>query len=175
MGHEPGGAKPSDARAPNPQARSNLRCEIDDLYADYVAFLDTGELDRWLDLFTQGCTYKIIPRENYERRLPLALVLCESKGMLRDRIEALQRASVYAPRALRHMVSSLRIRSSEAGAMRVQANYLVVQTLIDEHTQVFNAGLYLDTLVRQDGQLRFQEKLCVSDTVLIPGSLVYPL
>jgi len=151
------------------------RLEIEDLYAAYVECLDDGALDGWPELFTDECLYKVIPRENYERGLPLAVMLCESKAMLRDRVEALRRTSVYAPRALRHLVSSLRVQPGAAGVIGVRANYAVLQTLVDETTQVFNAGRYIDQLVRQDGRLKFKEKLCVFDSILVPGSLIYPI
>ena len=172
---------------------SSLRDELEDLYAAYVDCLDNGELERWPEFFTDACLYKIIPRDNFERGLPLALMLCESKGMLQDRVEALRRTSVYAPRSLRHLVSSIRITPASPPALRpsipqegvgtrglegvipVRANYAVFQTLVDEPTQVFNVGRYLDQLVREDGQLKFKEKLCVFDSVLVPGSLIYPL
>lgn len=152
-----------------------LRFEIEDLYADYVECLDEDELERWPELFTDECLYKIIPRENFERGLPLALMLCESKGMLQDRVEALRRTSVHAPRALRHLLSNIRIKAQEAGVIRVQANYAVLQTLNDEPTEVFNAGKYMDQLVRDAGRLKFKEKLCIFDSVVVPGSLVYPI
>jgi 3-phenylpropionate/cinnamic acid dioxygenase small subunit len=151
------------------------RDEIETFYADYVGSLDDGELERWPEFFTEECVYKIIPRENYDRDLPLALMLCESKGMLRDRVAALRRTSVYAPRALRHLVSSLRITADDVDTVRVRANYTVLQTRVDEPTAIFNAGRYRDSIVREDGRLKFKEKLCICDTVVIPGSLIYPL
>src|SRR5512135_2284807 len=51
-----------------------LRFEIDDLYAEYVECLDDGHLERWPELFTDDCLYKIIPRDNFQRGLPLALM-----------------------------------------------------------------------------------------------------
>jgi len=30
-------------------------------------------------------------------------------------------------------------------------------------------------LVREDGRLKFKEKLCIFDSVLIPASLIYPI
>ena len=153
----------------------DLRFEVEDLYADYGACLDDGELERWPELFTDACVYKIIPRENFERGLPLAVMLCESKGMCQDRVAALRRASVYAPRALRHMITNLRIEGDEAAGVRVRANYLVLQTLTDEPTQVFNVGRYIDLVVRDAGRLKFKEKLCVFDSIVVPGSLVYPI
>jgi len=152
-----------------------LRFEVEELYAAYVECLDDDQLERWPALFTADCLYKVIPRENYDRGLPLALILCESKGMLQDRVEALRRTSVYAPRALRHLVSNIRIKGHDGDVIRVQANYAVLQTLTGEATHVFNTGKYVDQLVREDGQLKFKEKLCVFDSVVVPGSLVYPI
>jgi 3-phenylpropionate/cinnamic acid dioxygenase small subunit len=153
--------------------RAALRVEIEELYADYAAALDDGELERWPELFTAECLYEIVPRENFERGLPLALMRCESRGMLRDRVAALRQASVYAPRALRHLVSGIHITGD--AVLDVRANYAVFETPLDEETRVLNVGRYLDKVVRDEGRLRFVEKRCVFDSVLVPGSLVYPL
>jgi anthranilate 1,2-dioxygenase small subunit len=155
--------------------RTTLRLEVEDLYHDYVECLDDGDLERWPDFFTEECLYQVIPRENYDRGLPLALMLCESRNMLRDRVEALRRSSVYAPRALRHLLSNVRVKAVEGDEIRVQANYAVLQTLSDEPTTVFNAGRYLDRVVREGSRLLFREKICVFDSVLVPGSLLWPI
>ncbi|MBI1816728.1 MAG: aromatic-ring-hydroxylating dioxygenase subunit beta [Deltaproteobacteria bacterium] len=155
--------------------RYALRIEIDELYADYVACLDDDELERWPEFFTDSCLYKIVPRENYERDLPLALMMCESQGMLRDRVAAVRKTSVFAPRALRHLVGSIRINEEPDGGLRVRANFVLMQSTIDQGVAVFNAGQYLDRLVRLDGRLKFQEKLCILDGSLIAGSLIYPI
>jgi 3-phenylpropionate/cinnamic acid dioxygenase small subunit len=162
-------------RIPAPMDRLHLRLELDELYAAYAACLDDGALEDWPGFFTDTCRYEIIPRDNYERGLPLALMRCESRAMLVDRVAALRRSSVYAPRALRHLVSGLRVVTVDGEAIRAQASYAVLQTLSDEETTVFNTGRYLDRLVREHGTLKFQERLCIFDSVLVPGSLVYPI
>jgi salicylate 5-hydroxylase small subunit len=40
---------------------------------------------------------------------------------------------------------------------------------------VFNAGRYIDRLVRADGRLLFASRLCVFDSELIPNSIIYPI
>ncbi|HYY05853.1 MAG TPA: aromatic-ring-hydroxylating dioxygenase subunit beta [Candidatus Limnocylindria bacterium] len=152
-----------------------LRLEVEELYYDYVEALDEGELERWPEFFTEVCLYKIVPRENVERGLPLALMLCESRGMLRDRVAAVRQANVYAPRTWRHLLSNIRLKGQEGETLRVQANYAVFETLIDEETRLLNVGRYVDRIVRDGGALRFAEKLCIFDSVLVPGSLVYPI
>ena len=57
----------------------------------------------------------------------------------------------------------------------MQANYAVLETLADEETRVFNTGKYIDLVVREGGRLKFKEKLCVFDSLLVPGSLIYPI
>lgn len=152
-----------------------LRFEIEEMYYDYIECLDDGELERWPEFFTEKCIYKIIPRENVERNLPLATMLCESKGMLQDRVVAVRQTSMYAPRILRHFVSNIRVKDQQHGVIHVQANYAVLQTLVDDETRVFNAGKYVDKIVREDGRLKFKERLCIFDSIVVPTSLIFPI
>ena len=65
---------------------ADLRFEIEDLYADYAACLDEGRFGEWPAFFTETCTYKVVPRENFDRGLPLCTIWAESRGMLEDRV-----------------------------------------------------------------------------------------
>ena len=152
-----------------------LRLEVEDLYAEYCAALDEGRYEDWAALFTEDCLYRIVPRDNHERGLPLAIMHCESRGMLLDRIVAIRETSYYAPRTLRHMVSGIRVAAEADGALRGQANYLVLQTLPEQPTTLFNAGRYLDTMVREAGRLRLKERLCIFDSIVVPNSLIVPI
>ena len=152
-----------------------LRLELEGLYAEYVACIDGGELERFPQFFCEHCLYKIQPRTNFERGLPLATWLSESRGMLEDRVTAIRQLSTYGPRYLRHVVSAVRFLGWEDDALRCEANYAVFETLPDELTRIFQVGRYLDRVVVDEGQLRFAEKLCVFDSELIPNTLVYPI
>jgi salicylate 5-hydroxylase small subunit len=152
-----------------------VRYEIEELFAEYAAVLDAFDLERWPELFTEQCFYEIIPRENYDRGLPLALMRCESKGMLKDRVAAIRDTMMFEPRYLRHVISAIRVTGATPGAITAEANYAVFETPMEALTQVFNVGRYVDTLVREAGRLRFAEKHCVFDSLLVPNSLIYPL
>jgi len=152
-----------------------LRLELEDLYADYAACLDEERFEDWPEFFTDPCLYKIVPRENFERGLPLATWLCESKGYLADRVTAIRKTSVYAPRYVRRMVSGIRVLGWSDAVLEVRASYLALETLQDELTRVFNAGQYRDKLVVEGGRLKFREKLCIFDSILVPNTLIYPL
>jgi 3-phenylpropionate/cinnamic acid dioxygenase small subunit len=157
------------------QVPLDVRYEINDVFAEYAAVLDAAELERWPEFFTDTCFYEVIPRENYDRGLPIALMRCESKNMLKDRVVAIRETTMYAPRYLRHVVSTIRITGYTAEAVTVEANYVVFETPVDALTQVFNVGRYIDRLVRVDGQLKFAEKHCIYDSLLVPNSLIYPI
>jgi salicylate 5-hydroxylase small subunit len=152
-----------------------VRYEIEELFAEYAAALDAADLERWPEFFTEQCFYEVIPRENYDRGLPLALMRCESKGMLKDRVVAIRDTMMYEPRYLRHMLSGIRVTGLTTDGMTVEANYAVFETLIDDLTRIFNVGRYLDRIVREEGRLKFAEKHCVFDSVLVPNSLIYPI
>ena len=59
---------------------------------------------KWLDLFAAECRYQIVPRENFDRGLPAALVFCDSRAMLEDRIRALREANKYNIHTDRHVI-----------------------------------------------------------------------
>ena len=54
-----------------------------------------------------------MPRENYVRGLPLQLMLCENKNMLRDRVISLRQANIYNIHVDRHLISAIRYRGGQ--------------------------------------------------------------
>lgn len=152
-----------------------LRLEVEDLLHQYAAVLDAGELEQWPELFTEDCFYEVIPRDNYERGLPLALIRCESKGMLKDRVFAIRETIMYEPRYMRHVISGIRVTGHDDHGLTVEANYAVFETPLHDVTRVFNVGRYLDRIVREADQLKFAEKHCIFDSLLVPNSIVFPI
>jgi salicylate 5-hydroxylase small subunit len=152
-----------------------LRLEVEDLYARYIACLDQRRYDEWPDFFSEECVYRLQPRENFDRGLPLCTLAFESRGMLRDRVYGITQTLFHQPYYQRHLVSGLAILAVEEGVVAAEANYLVVRTRKNEPSEVFNCGRYFDRIVREDGVLRFREKLAVFDSELIPNSIIYPI
>ena len=150
------------------------RLRIEDLYARYAACLDDRRFDEWPDFFTDDCTYRILPRENYDRGLPLATLSFESKGMLRDRVYAVTETLFHEPYYTRHLVSGFVVAVRDDG-YHVQANYLVIRTKAGALSEVYSAGRYIDHVIDSGNAFRFHEKLCVFDSELIPNSLIYPI
>lgn len=150
------------------------REELEAFYADYVEALDDLRLEEWPGFFTEECLYRIIPRENHERGRTLSTMQGESRGMLQDRVTGLLRTQMYAPRAYRRFLSGLRVTAQEGEALRLRQNVLVVQTLIDRPSEVVLCGVSYDLVLRDEGRLRFCERVLVMDSEMVPNSLIYP-
>jgi anthranilate 1,2-dioxygenase small subunit len=154
---------------------ADVRDAIHDLMADYCHYIDDDRLEDWLDFFTEDCVYKILSRENVENDLPLELLSCRNKNMLRDRILSLREANIYNIHFDKHILGAVRILAEENGAYRVQANYTVYQSNQDGVSELFNVGTYRDLIVFADGKPLFKEKIAIADTFGIPRLLSTPI
>jgi anthranilate 1,2-dioxygenase small subunit len=153
-----------------------LRLEIEDFNTRYAEHLDAGNLDAWVELFTDRAFYRITARENADAGLPAGIVYCEGKGMLKDRAFAIANTAMYAPRQWRHFITNTRVSSIEPdGSIRARSNYLILETLEDGRTHLHQSGTYHDRFVRANSELRLQERDCIYDTQMIRTSLVYPV
>jgi len=151
------------------------RLELEQLYTDYVHCLDTDELERWPDFFTEDCFYRVTSAENFEAGMPLGLIHATSRNMLKDRVSALREANIYEPQRYRHLVSSIKIVEDRGGALDLTANFLVVRTMQEGDMTVFAAGRYVDRVVRAPEDWKFARKEVVLDSRQIDTLLAIPI
>jgi anthranilate 1,2-dioxygenase small subunit len=149
--------------------------ELERLYTDYAACLDSDALEHWPEFFVEDCVYRITSAENYEAGLPLGLIYATSRNMLKDRVSALRRANIYEPQRYRHLISNVRIQRDDINALEVAANFLVVRTMQDGAMTLFAAGRYLDRVVRGATSWHFARKTVVVDSRQIDTLLALPL
>jgi salicylate 5-hydroxylase small subunit len=149
--------------------------ELVQFQAEYAAVLDAGDWDRWPDFFLEDCTYKIQPRENFDRGLPLATMAFESRGMLTDRVYGIKETLFHDPYYQRHVIGLPRVLKSEDERYECESSYAVFRTKIDDYSSVFNVGRYLDVIVRTPAGLKFASRLCIFDSEMIPNSIIYPI
>ena len=152
-----------------------LHFEIEQLNSEYARILDSERFEEFPELFVEECLYRVVPRENHLLGLPIAVIHCESKGMIKDRVYAARESTMAEPRTLRHFITNIRILDAGDEAVRAEANVLVVQTMINRMTEIVLSGFYLDRIVRSGDHLRFKERLCIYDSLLLPTSLIAPV
>ena len=129
-------------------------------------------------MFTDDALYVILSRENFDRNLPVGLIYCENKGMIRDRAFALKETAMFAPRYLRHLIANqaVLIGSATDGTIVARANYVVLQVLYDRpDATLHQVGVYYDKFRRVDGELKLAERRCVYDNLLVPNALCLPI
>jgi len=156
-------------------ALRELYFEVERLNTEYAHALDNERYDDFPEFFIQDCLYRVVPRENHLLGLPIAVIHCESKGMIKDRVFAARESTMAEPRTFRHFISNIRILEADKGAIRAEANVLIVQTMINRMTEIVLSGFYLDHIVRSDGRLLFKERLCIYDSLLLPTSMIAPV
>lgn len=154
--------------------------ELTRLYADYASAVDSGQWDLWPGFFTDDGVYRLQPRENHERGLPLATLSFRGQGMLKDRVYGISETLFHDPYYQRHVVGAPVLREvlgDDAGGprWRCEANYAVFRTKLSEESTVFNTGRYLDVVVRTPQGLRFAVRECIYDTEMVPNSIIYPI
>ena len=145
------------------------------LYADYASALSAGQWDRWPEFFTDDCSYRLQPRENFERGFPLATLSFESKGMLKDRVYGIRETLFHDPYYQRHVVGAPIVRKVVDGRIHSEANYAVFRTKLSELSSVFSVGRTIDVVVRTPDGLKFASRQVVYDSELIPNSIIYPI
>ena len=148
---------------------------IDSLNAAYGLCLDDGRLEDWPEFFVEDCLYQVIARENVDNGLPAAVMYCDSKGMLVDRVVALRQANVFPEHFSRHLISRAVVTGSEGNTVTAEASYAVLQTRNDGETRIFNAGKYVDRFLVEDGAARLVSRTCVYDTHWIATLLATPI
>jgi anthranilate 1,2-dioxygenase small subunit len=154
---------------------TDMRTLARELLIDYGWLIDNDKLEEWANLFTEDARYDIIPRENYERGLPLCLISCKNQAMIRDRILALRMANEYNIHYDRHIIGPAKIIEQDQNSIRIEANYLVMQTNQGGHSKIFSTGVYRDLLVIQNDRLRIREKIVVADTFCVPTLISTPI
>ncbi|MNY61399.1 Salicylate 5-hydroxylase, small oxygenase component [compost metagenome] len=65
--------------------------------------------------------------------------------------------------------------SSGDGRIESEANYAVFRTKPNQLTTVYNVGRYRDVVRQTPEGLKFESRLCIFDSELIPNSLIYPI
>ena len=152
-----------------------LRLRLETLTAEYVHCINDDRLENWPDFFTEDCRYRVTSRENVDLGLPVGLIYCQGRSMLRDRISAMRVANIFEPHTYCHMVSALIVTETGVGGHHTKSNFTVMRTMSDGALSVFTCGRYLDHVVEEGGVLKYRERLVILDSKRVDTLLVLPI
>ena len=149
--------------------------EVQNFYQNYASAIDSEQWGTWIEFFTDDCEYKIQSRENFDNDFPLAALWLSSKGMLKDRIYGITETIFHEPYYQTHVVSAPRILKVEGNYIESEARYSVFRTKQNGIAEVYNVGRYVDRLVRTEGKLLIESRICIFDNEMILNSMIYPI
>jgi len=152
-----------------------LRFELITLQDRYIAALDSDRLEDWPKLFVEDCFYEIIPKENEDDGFPAPVIYCDNAAMLRDRVISLRNANIYEKPTYRHFVSGLQFEKLDDDNILMTSNYVVVNTSQAGETSIYQAGRYIDRVIRTADGWRFKSKRVVYDTSRVQTALAIPI
>jgi anthranilate 1,2-dioxygenase small subunit len=153
----------------------HVRCLVDDLLTRSALLIDRNDLEGWLDCFEAESRYVVMPRDNRDRGFPAALIHCDSKARLRDRIVCLRHANKFNPHYERHIVSAGHVHSVVEGVATVESSFMVVQTTLSGVSTLFCAGGYEDRIRITGAVATFAERIAVVDSFSVPTLLATPV
>jgi len=155
--------------------KMTLWFELHQLQESYIHALDNDRLEDWPEFFTDDCLYEIVPRENADAGLPIGIIYCDSKKMLRDRVLSLRHANIYEDHTYRHMTSGLVFKALDDNTVEAESSYVVIQTLQNGESFVYQAGRYLDRVVRTAAGWRYAQRRVIYDTLRVATLLATPI
>jgi 3-phenylpropionate/cinnamic acid dioxygenase small subunit len=159
----------------NDTALREARREIEEFNYAYADTLDQFDVDRWVEFFTDDAFYHVIARDNAESGLPLGLIYCEGKAMMKDRAFALLNTEMFAPRYLHLSITNTRAIAIEGAIIHATANYTLIETLVEEPSRLQQVGKYRDKFQRTKNGILLKERVCTYDSVIINNCLVFPV
>jgi 3-phenylpropionate/cinnamic acid dioxygenase small subunit len=150
-----------------------LQLAVERLHARYAHAIDADKLEDWPGFFTENGRYRVATAENEERGLPLPVLYCEGRGMMRDRIQSLRHANIYEPQRYRHVVSSVLVEKIDLKLARSSANFMVIRIMQDGATMAFASGRYMDRIALSE--MKYDERVVICDSRRFDTLLAIPL
>lgn len=151
-----------------------LAC-IERLMARYCSSIDNGDIASWPDFFTEDCTYRILTRTDFEAGRDFGIWFCSARGMLLDRVSAIQSVNVFEPHVYRHVMGPTEIIGTVGARIRCETSFMIVRTGYEGTMMIFSAGRYIDQVVIEEERALLHERIVVTDSPRYDTLVALPL
>ena len=143
--------------------------------AAYAQCIDDKGGEGWADFFEEECFYIVTTAENHELGLQAGLMYADSKGMLKDRIAALNEANIYERHRYRHIMGQPLISRADGSLIWAETAFMVARIMRTGETSLFATGRYIDCYAITGEQALLRERKVVCDSNRIDTLLALPL
>ncbi len=135
--------------------------------------LDEFDIRGFVDEFPDDGSYRLIPRDNYERRLPVH-VIDDDKRRLIYRMELITEHWHYERFREMRMLSNVMVEFPDAETAIAKSNLLVYQTDAEGRTNLHMACVLEDRIVAAGGRWRIKDRLAILESFLPNEAIVVP-
>lgn len=149
--------------------------KIEIFLTNYAYTLDDGLVKEWDSFFCDDGLYFVTTVQNEEDGLPIGIIHCKGRGMMSDRIIALETANIYESHRYCHIVTKPAIRSIKGNLFSVRSNFSVYRTMENGYTDLFATGKYLDQIILVNNIPKFQERRVILDSKRVDTLMVFPI
>ncbi|MBH67065.1 MAG: hypothetical protein CMM58_01810 [Rhodospirillaceae bacterium] len=153
----------------------DLRVRVMDFLSDCAHSIDDDRLEEWPNFFSERGIYHITTKENEEAGLPIGIMYCEGRGMLKDRINALRTANVFEPHTYCHLLGNTRLSYKSHDTLSARTNFSVIRTMQSGKTENFAIGKYIDEIKFDQKIIEFTLRRVVLESRRVNVLLVLPL
>jgi anthranilate 1,2-dioxygenase small subunit len=141
----------------------------------YAQCIDDERYDAWPDFFTDDGLYRITTREAHRGKMPIGILECRNKGMMKDRIYSMLNANIYAPHHYRHLLSAPVVTAQDGGMAEVHSSFGLIRIMAGGTSELFLSGFYADRIDTSGEQYRLRERIVVLDSSRVDTLIVAPI
>ena len=152
-----------------------LQQRIANAQAAYARCIDDAGGGGWPDFFDDECFYIVTTAENHQDGLQSGLMYADSKGMLKDRISALEEANIYERHRYRHILGQPSVMRVEGPLVWAETSFMVARIMRTGETSLFATGRYIDCYLVEADTALIRERRVVCDSSRIDTLLALPL
>lgn len=114
---------------------TELRLAVEEFFYHEADLLDRWQLIEWLDLFTDECSF-LVPTTDRPDGDPVdeMFLIQDDRFLLEQRVESLMTKTAWAESphsTTRHLVSNVRAKALDDGAVEASANFIVTRSRRD--------------------------------------------
>jgi 3-phenylpropionate/cinnamic acid dioxygenase small subunit len=148
---------------------------IENFLIKYAYTLDDGLVKEWESFFCDDGLYFVTTFQNEEDKLPIGIIHCQGRGMMSDRITALETANIYEAHRYCHNVTKPQIEFIDSHVFKVRSNFSIYRTMENGHTDLYATGKYLDLIVFSNETPKFKERRVILDSKRVDTLMVVPI
>lgn len=151
-----------------------LRKEAVVSYLHWLArLLDDFKTGQFAEEFLDGGTYRLVPRENFERNLPVCII-DDTKERLIYRSKLIDEHWHYDKFREVRFLSNIEVSFSGDGGARSMANFSVARINSEGEVSLHMVGRLEDTFAHHEGRWRIKDRLAILESYLPNEVIVLP-